>query len=79
MEKIKIQVLFYIQKNLDEIRSSTYGEFDYGDAVYFFIFLLLKINIFAIINIFWEFFPIMDGKMIRKLVLLFFFLYMGIF
>ena len=47
MEKIKIQVLFYIQKNLDEIRSSTYGEFDYGDAVYLFIFPLLKINIFA--------------------------------
>ena len=42
MEKIKIQVLFYIQKNLDEIRSSTYGEFDYGDTVYLFIFPLLK-------------------------------------
>ena len=33
MEKIKIQGLFYIQKNLDKIRSSTYGEFYYGDAV----------------------------------------------
>ena len=47
MEKIKIEVLFYIPKKLDEMKYSIYGELNRLRGNIFIVFPLLKINILA--------------------------------